>query len=408
MNRRSFLCQGIGALGVAAGARFVSSDVVKAYSGLLKVTDLKVEIYESEIREPAYQRWKIWTGKVPDLGEDHRMGVLRVSTDGGIDGICPVRDLKSGQELVEAVKPLVVGRDPLDREFIWQTLWRMERIYHFSIFTHSAIDIALWDITAKLAKLPFYKLLGAYREKIKAYRSSTLIMTTEGFVKDALKAKEDGFHGYKLHPRGDPDKDLEATRAVREAVGDKMNLMLDPLGAYDHESALRVARELEKLHYLWLEELLPEWDIAGYEELVRTVDIPICAPEVLPGSVYLTAEYVRRNAADILRGDIVLKGGITGMLKTAHLAEAAGKNIELHITYSPFTNAAQIHMECALKNTLFHEFLGTEEMNRRWERAYGVREFVRIDDEGCVAPPPGLGVGVELDQELLGKPIEVL
>ena len=104
----------------------------------------------------------------------------------------------------------------------------------------------------------------------------------------------------------------------------------------------------------------------------------------------------------------VLKGGITGVLKTAHLAEAFGKNIELHITYSPFTNAAQIHLECALKNTLYHEYLGTAEMNRRWERAYGVREFAGIDDEGCVSPPLGPGVGVELDQELLGKPVEVL
>ncbi len=333
---------------------------------------------------------------------------MRVSTDGGVEGICPGRDLKSGQELVEAVKPLVVGRDPLDREFVWQTLWKMERIYHFSIFTHSAIDIALWDIMAKVADLPLYKLLGAYREKIKAYRSSTLIMTAEGFVKDALRAAEAGFHGYKLHPQGDPEKDIDAARAVRAAVGDEMNLMLDPIGAYDHEGALKVARELEQLNYLWLEEPLPEWDIGGYEELCRTVDIPICGPEVVPGSVYLTAEYIRRNAVDIVRSDVVLKGGITGALKTAHLAEAFGKNIELHITYSPFTNAAQIHMECAIKNTLFHEFLGTPEMNRRWERAYGVREFVRLDEEGYVAPPPGPGVGVELDQELLGDPVQVL
>ncbi|MCP5117648.1 MAG: mandelate racemase [bacterium] len=407
MNRRTLLRKGFTALGVAAGAN-VAGDILKAYAGALKITDLKVEIYESEIREPAYQRWKLWTGQVPDLGADHRMGVLRVSTDGGVEGICPVRDLKSGQELVEAVKPLVVGRDPLDREFVWQTLWKMERNYDFSIFTHSAIDIALWDIMAKVADLPLYKLLGAYREKIKAYRSSTLIMTAEGFVKDALRAAEAGFHGYKLHPQGDPEKDIDAARAVRAAVGDEMNLMLDPIGAYDHEGALKVARELEKLNYLWLEEPLPEWDIGGYEELCRTVDIPICGPEVVPGSVYLTAEYIRRNAVDIVRSDVVLKGGITGALKTAHLAEAFGKNIELHITYSPFTNAAQIHMECAIKNTLFHEFLGTPEMNRRWERAYGVREFVRLDEEGYVAPPPGPGVGVELDQELLGDPVQVL
>jgi len=377
----------------------------------MKITGLEVEVYESAVREPAYRRWLIWTGKVPDsLGDSkHKMGLLRVFTDTGIEGLCPVRDVRSAHELADAVRPLVVGRDPLDREFIWTTLWKMERIYHFSIFTHSAIDIALWDIAAKSAGLPLYKLLGAYTEKVPMYRSSNLLLTPEDFVEDALKAKAGNYRAYKLHPAGDVEIDIESCRAVRKAVGDDFGLMLDPIGAYDHEEAMKIGREIERLGFLWFEEPLPEWDIRGHAELVRALDIPICGPEVLPGGPYLTADYIDQKAVDIVRADVALKGGITGVMKTAHLAEAFGMNIELHITYSPFTNGAQVHVACAIPNTLLVERIGTDEMNAMWERAYGSPDFwMKPDGEGMVSPPDVPGMGVEIDRELLGKPVEVL
>ena len=106
-----------------------------------------------------------------------------------------------------------------------------------------------------------------------------------------------------------------------------------------------------------------------------------------------------------------LKGGITGVMKTAHLAEAFGMNIELHVTYSPIMNAAQAHIACAIPNTLFIERIGTDEMNKMWKEAYGIRNdeyWVSIDDEGYVTPPDTPGIGIELDRELLGEPVEVL
>jgi len=421
-SRRDFLRKGLCGLGLAAGLPAVLHEASAAADApvapdkskaTIKITDLKVEIYEIAVREPAYKRWKIWTGEIPKYldATPHRLGVLRVYTDAGIVGSCHVRDMQSAQELIEAVKPLVMERDALDREFIWQTLWKMERIYHFSIWTHSAIDVALWDIAARAANLPLCKLLGGYRDKIPMYRSSTLLMTPQEFVEEAVQAKAAGYHAYKLHPAGDVEKDIESCRAVREAVGDGFDLMLDPIGAYDHEGAMKIGREIERLGFLWFEEPLPEWDIRGYAELARALDIPICGPEVLPGSVYLTADYIAQKAVDIARTDVGLKGGITGVMKTAHLAEAFGMNIELHVTYSPIMNAAQAHIACAIKNTLLIERIGTDQMNKMWKEAYGIRNedfWVRIDDEGFVTPPSAPGIGVELEQDLLGKPVQIL
>jgi L-alanine-DL-glutamate epimerase-like enolase superfamily enzyme len=419
-GRRDFLRTGLYGLGAAAALPFVARDgaaepmqttAAGARAPRMKITGLEVAVYESAVREPAYKRWQVWTGKIPESLEasKHKMGLLRVFTDTGIVGLCPVRDTRSAHELADAVRPLVVGRDPLDREFIWHTLWKMERIYHFSMFTHSAIDIALWDIAAKAAGLPLYKLLGAFADKVPIYRSSTLLLTPEAFVEDALKAKAGNYRAYKLHPAGDVEIDIESCRAVREAVGDDFDLMLDPIGAYDHEEAMKIGREIEKLGFLWFEEPLTEWDIRGHAELVRTLDIPICGPEVLPGSLYLTADYIEQKAVDIVRADVALKGGITGVMKTAHLAEAFGMNIELHITYSPFTNAAQLHCACAMSNTLFVERLGSDAMNAMWERAYGSPDFwLRPDADGMVGPPDVPGMGVEIDRELLGTPVAVL
>ena len=96
-------------------------------------------------------------------------------------------------------------------------------------------------------------------------------------------------------------------------------------------------------------------------------------------------------------------------MKTAHLAEAFGMNIELHVTYSQIMNAAQAHIACAIKNTLFLERLGTDAMNAGWQKAYGVSDYwLKIDDEGYVTVPQTPGIGVDIDRELLGDPVEVL
>ena len=126
--------------------------------------------------------------------------------------------------------------------------------------------------------------------------------------------------------------DIEACRAIRDAVGDDIVLMFDPWGTYcTYEQALWVGRELEKLGFYWYEHPMPEYRVHAYERLCRDLDIAILAPEIAAGSLYTRADWILRRASDMSRID-VLRGGITGCHKMAAICEAFGVKLEMHMS----------------------------------------------------------------------------
>jgi L-alanine-DL-glutamate epimerase-like enolase superfamily enzyme len=127
-------------------------------------------------------------------------------------------------------------------------------------------------------------------------------------------------------------EDIEVIHAVRDAVGDDMVLMYDPWGTYHTvEEALQVGRELEQRNYYWYEHPMPEHRVDAYIRLTEQLSIPICSPEILEGHVYTRADWLRRNASDISRMD-VLRGGITAAKKTAIVCEAYAVKCEIHMS----------------------------------------------------------------------------
>jgi L-alanine-DL-glutamate epimerase-like enolase superfamily enzyme len=128
----------------------------------------------------------------------------------------------------------------------------------------------------------------------------------------------------------DPKRDVEACRAVRERVGDEMVLMLDPYHHYTKEEALYIGRELELLGFYWLEEPMDEYDISSYVWLAERLTIPLVGPETAKGGLQTRAEWIVRGTADIIRGGVWNMGGITPLIKLAHLCEAHGLRLELH------------------------------------------------------------------------------
>jgi len=220
----------------------------------------------------------------------------------------------------------------------------------------------------------------------------------DAYVQQALQWKEKGYTAMKLHVEGVPEKDLAVCRAVRNAVGDGMTLMHDPVGLYDHEQALRVGRELEDLDYYWYEEPLPDTDIHGLRQLSKALDISIAGLEDLPGSVYTAAEYITSGALDIIRGDVLLKGGITSLKKIAALAEAFGMKCEIHLSLSPVMNAANLHVACSIKNCDFYESFVPEEVFN-----FGVKKDIEIDRQGYAHVPKGPGLGMEIDWDYINK-----
>lgn len=325
---------------------------------------------------------------------------VQITTDEGVTGECisAYGGLSLGHSIADRIRPFLIGRDPADREAIWQELWELDRLLYTTQFSIGTVDTALWDLYAKSVGQPLYKLLGAYRDKLPTYASSVTFPTVEEFVDDVVKNKEKGYQGYKIHVAGKAKFDIEVCTAVREAVGDDYPLMVDVAGAYNHAEALRVGRVLEELQYHWYEEPLRDYDIHGYKKLSDDLDIPVAGVEVIPGGIYTTTEYITERAVDIVRGDVSFSYGVGHLKKTAALAESFGLNLEVHTNANTHLDAANLHVAASIKNTDFFEQLVPEKFFQ-----FEVCPPLHIDDEGFVHVPQGPGIGLEIDWEFIER-----
>jgi L-alanine-DL-glutamate epimerase-like enolase superfamily enzyme len=372
----------------------------------VRIRDVRVVLHDR--KEGDLDVFGVEDGKLP-------MGVLRISTDEGVEGHNflslpgPGPEIV-GQQIVRHLKPILVGRDPLDIGAIWADLQRASRsVDPIAIGT---IDVALWDIAGKVAGLPIHRLLGTCREKVPVYYSSGHHERAEDYAEEAVYWRDRGWKGYKLHPPNAPwragaadavDSCIEACAAVRRAVGDEMAVMLDATWAYSYVEALRVGRAIEELDYYWYEDPLPADDIYGYRRLKEKLEIPILATELTPGGVFALPAWITARATDFLRGDVVIKGGITGMMKIAHLAEAFRMSCEVHDGYNAMGNVAGLHVIMAIPNCEWFEVLGFNRAGGHslQHLSYGLTEPIAIDPDGYVHAPTGPGLGFDVDWELI-------
>jgi L-alanine-DL-glutamate epimerase-like enolase superfamily enzyme len=162
-----------------------------------------------------------------------------------------------------------------------------------------------------------------------------------------------------------------------------------------------VGRAVEELGYEWYEDPLPAEDIYGYSKLKQHLRVPILATEATLGGVYALPAWIEAQATDALRGDVVIKGGITGMMKIAHLAEAYRMNCEVHFAYNALNNVASLHVVTAIPNCDWFEVIAFNPAGRYGleHLSYGLRRPIEVDGEGYVHAPtePGLGFGVDWD-----------
>jgi len=311
-----------------------------------------VKITNVEVIPFRVSRRRFWHGEV--LPETMVVQTLtRIVTDDGAEGYCLGGHGHGDQDgllpderaaIEGRIKPLLAGQDPFDREKFWHWMWVAKLPENIL----SVIDMALWDLQARMFGVPIHKLLGGCRDRVKAYASTFPNMgTPEEYARHAADCKRQGYRAYKIHPyyfydpvtkQRDPgrpshvEQDIEACRAVRAEVGDDMVLMFDPWGTYcTYEEALQVGRELERLSFYWYEHPMPEYRVESYVRLCRELRIPILAPEIAAGSVYTRADWILRGASDMSRID-VLRGGITGCKKMAAICEAYGVKCEIHMS----------------------------------------------------------------------------
>lgn len=330
-----------------------------------------------------------------------QLGLLTLRTDDGVAGHAFLGAASraatlDAQSMMDRLKPVLMGQDPLDRERLYREMCR-----HLRTTTYRAVgaaDVALWDIAGKVAGLPIYQLLGAARHSIPAYASSPVLPSAEAYVEQAKEHRSGGWAAYKIHPPAEWRTDIAICEAVRNAVGDDYTLMLDSTWSYDFPEALRVGKAIEALGYHWYEDPLAEDDLYNYVKLRNLLDIPILATEHSPGGLTGYAPWIMQQATDYLRGDVAVKGGITACIKTAHLAEAFHMSYEIHHGGNSLNNVANLHVALAIANCEFFEVLLPDASQK-----YGLVEDIAVDRQGMVHAPEGPGLGAEIDFDLIRR-----
>jgi L-alanine-DL-glutamate epimerase-like enolase superfamily enzyme len=356
----------------------------------MKINDVQLTLFAwDDIPATTYGRH---TGRFSGASQ---LGLLTVTTDEGVQGHAFLGSAMrgahlDGQSLIQFLKPVVLGQDPLDRERLYQAMW--QKLRQTTYRAVGAVDIALWDIAGKVAGLPIHRLLGSYRDRVPAYASSAVLRGKEVYADEATRFKGEGWTAYKIHPPTDPVVDMEVCRAVRRAVGDGFTVMLDSTWAYQYPEALRVGKVAEELGFHWYEDPLADDDLLSYVKLKQHLAIPILATEYAPGGLTSYAPWLVHQATDYLRGDVAVKGGITALVKAAHLAEAFHMNYEVHHGGNSLNNVANLHVIMAIKNCEFFEVLLPSGAQK-----YGLAQDIEVDHQGLVHAfnAPGLGASID-------------
>ena len=350
----------------------------------MKITHVEVHRIDVPPASPPF-RWRDGLSGSAPVGDG---AVLRIGTDEGADGVAVFARPGAHSTLRDLVDRVfraeLVGADPFQREWLWHRVWELDRIHELPLPTLGLIDIALWDLAGRYHGEPVWRLLGGFRDAIPAYASTSTFSSTAEFLDVADQCLALGYRGIKLHAWGDARRDAELCLALRAHVGPDVPLMYDGSAGFDLPDAIRLGRALSEADYLWYEEPIREFSISAYQRLAETVDVPLLVAETSDGAHMNAADFIRAGAATFgVRAGTTLRGGITGAMRTAHLADAYRLRAEVHGSDIP-----NHHLCMAISNTTYYESLVTS-VNVVRER--------HVDDQGLVHAPAGPGIALPLD-----------
>jgi galactonate dehydratase len=336
-----------------------------------------------------------------------------VDTDEGVYGVGEAG--LTGRELavmgaLEHFKPLLVGQDPFRTEHLWQLLFRggffpAQRALTAAI---SAIDIALWDIKGKALGVPVYDLLGGrVRDRVVCYPHNTGGgEDIAALVDSCLQAREEGWkfvrwglpsHGDVLEPRWAVRTSVREFQAVREAVGDEIEIAFDVHTRLDLSDALTLCREVEQYRPFFMEDPLRSENPDSFKTLRGRTSVPLAAGEQF-SSKWEFRQLIEEEWIDYCRLDICLVGGFTEARKVAGWCETHYIRLAVHNPLGPVSTAACLHLNLATPN------FGVQEQPRRTSTALvDVVPNQPEWEDGYLLPPARPGLGIEFDREAAKK-----
>jgi L-alanine-DL-glutamate epimerase-like enolase superfamily enzyme len=320
---------------------------------------------------------------------------VEVSTDDGAVGLGYSYTIGTGGSAVLALLrdhllPRLVGKDSRLIEGLWRDLFASTRATTVGAITSlalAAVDTALWDLRCLRAGEPLWRVAGGFRPRVPLYdtEGGWLHLTTDELVVGAKASVDAGWGGIKVKV-GKPTahEDLERLAAVRDAIGPRVDLMVDANQSMTAAEAIRRADAFSPVNLFWFEEPLPADDVSGHRRLAESTTIPIAVGESMY-SIAQFRDYLERGAASIVQVDVARIGGITPWLKVAHLAESFNVEVCPH-----FLMELHVSLTAAIPNGRYVEHIPQL-------RAITTAEMT-VDAGHAVAPEtPGLGISWDRD-----------
>ena len=339
--------------------------------------------------------------------------LVKITVDDGTygwgEGYGPATVVRAG---IEFLAPLVVGEDPLQVEAIWNKMHLRALDYArrgVLVAAISAIDIALWDLRGKLLGQPVSVLLGGRRrESVKVYATGMYFVETDDLA-DKLAAEAEsyaaqGFRAVKMKVGLGVETDVRHARAVRRAIGDEVDLMVDANHAYSFNEALRFAQQIEELDISFFEEPVSPEDYDGYRELRQRTSIAIAGGEceyLLEGFRHLLS----RRCVDFAQPDICGAGGLSECKRIIALARAYHTNVIPHSWGSGIAFAAGLHLVSTI-DVLPGRLRMPEPLLEMDRSENPLREKLTTTfsvEDGRVAAPTAPGLGVDVDPDALAE-----
>jgi L-alanine-DL-glutamate epimerase-like enolase superfamily enzyme len=371
----------------------------------MRIDQIRCRVISHPLPAPLHPSW------APGRTFEHNVCTLvEVSTDEGLTGVgaLPHGDPIGLQTVAHLVAPYILGKD----------LFAIERIS--PILRHAArdgsypwgVEMALWDIIGQACSQPVYRLWGGYQDSLPAYASLAEVCEPQEQIERLYALRERGFRAFKLRlRRPDIQDDIDVVRRVRTEFGGDVDLMADanqshvmpspgPHNFWSFSDALRVARALEELDLLWLEEPLPRYNYEQLSTLTARVDIPIAGGELNIG-LHEYRQLIERNCYDIIQADAAFSEGVSQLRKVAAMAEMAFKPFIPHTWSNGIGLGANLHLAGATPNCPWFEFPVDPPAWVEPTRDFMLAEPYTVDEDGTIAVPSDPGFGFKLNRDVI-------